>query len=377
MKIVQLRKYKDQDWQSLTQYQELKNPLVMVFGNRFELEAPKIHKGIKSIFPNGEIVYGSTSGNITTHAIDDECITLTAIEFEKSTFEIRTINLNETELNSYNAGVELVNRLPKENLKFIFIISEGSFVNGSDLTKGMNFAVDNNVLITGGLCGDDNRFERTLASYNENPKDGEIVAIGFYGDTLDVSSSIEAGWKPFGPERIVTKSKGNILYELDSKPALDLYKKYLGEKSKELPAAALYYPLGVKIEEDDQSYVRTILNINEEYNAMIFAGDVPLNSKVQLMMSSVDSLIRASSQAANIALESKINKTQLALIVSCIGRKLLLDQRIIEELEEVKEVIGNDVFVSGFHSYGEIAPFNDENMCQLHNQTFVLTLISE
>ncbi|TXE14982.1 histidine kinase [Seonamhaeicola algicola] len=377
MKVVQLKKHKDKEWEAITPYLELKQPLVMVFGSRFELENPQIYKAISKMFPSGHIVFASTSGNITTASVEDDCLTITAIEFEKSTFKIQTINLNETKLDSFQAGASLVNKLPKEGLKNIIVLSDGSFVNGSELARGMNFAADNNVLITGGLCGDDARFERTLVSYNENPKDGEIVGIGLYGDTIDVSSSIEGGWKPFGPERVVTKAKGNILYELDNKPALDLYKKYLGEKAKDLPGAALYYPLGVKIETDEQSFVRSILNINEEYNAMIFAGDVPVNSKVQLMMSNVDNLIHASEQAANKALEGRVNKPQLALLVSCIGRKILLDQRAVEELEEVKEIVGNNVFVTGFHSYGEIAPFNNENMCQLHNQTVALTLISE
>lgn len=377
MKTVQLKKSKNESWQLLSPELKLNKPLVLVLGNRYDLEDPQIHKNITKLFPKGQVVYGSTSGNITTNSIHDDCVTITAIEFERSWFEIKTINLSETELDSYRAGVELVNKLPKEQLKYIMVLSDGSFVNGSELTRGMNDAVNNSVLITGGLCGDDDRFERTVVSYNENPKDGEIVVIGFYGETLEVTSSVSGGWKPFGPERTVTKSKSNILYELDNKLALDLYKKYLGDKSNELPAAALYYPLGVKVNDEDQPYVRSILNINEEYNAMIFAGDIPLNSKVQLMMTNVDNLVRASEQASEQALEVRTQKPQLAFLVSCIGRKILLDQRVLEELEETKRVLGDNVAVSGFYSYGEIAPFDDENMCQLHNQTVAVTLISE
>ncbi|TYA78474.1 FIST signal transduction protein [Seonamhaeicola marinus] len=378
MKIVQLRKYKGQDWQSLNTFQKLNNPLVLVFGNRFELEEPKIYKGIKNMFPKGHIVFGSTGGNVTSNSIDEDALTLTAIEFEKSTFEVRTINLNDTELNSYNAGVELVNKFPKDKLKYIFVLSDGSFVNGSELTKGMNFAAENHVLITGGLCADDNRFERTIVSYNENPKDGEIVAIGFYGDTLEVSSSTEAGWNSFGAERTVTKSIGNIVYELDKKPALDLYKVYLGDKSNMLPASAMYYPLGIKPEDgDDQTTIRSVLNVNHDYNAMIFAGEVPMNSKVQFMMTNPRDLLNASNQTAKQAVQRMINKPQLALFISSVGRKLLLDQRTVEEIEEAKNVVGGNVVFSGFYSYGEIAPYEDENMCQLHNQSVALTLISE
>ncbi|MGB6269073.1 MAG: FIST N-terminal domain-containing protein [Olleya sp.] len=377
MKVVQLKKKRDNDWEYLSPKLTLIKPLVLVLGNRYMLENDTVYSQVKELFPNGHIVFGSTSGDITADIVDDDSITITAIEFENSTFKIKTSNVLNADLDSFKTGKDLVGEFSKDNLKHIFVISEGSFINGSELTKGMNAATHNNTLITGGLCGDAARFEKTLASYNENPKPGEIVAIGFYGDTFEASFSIHGGWTPFGPERVVTKSKSNVLFELDNKPALDLYKKYLGEKSKELPGAALLYPLNVKSENEKQSFVRTILNINEEENTMILAGDIPENSKVQLMMTNVDNIANASERAAKQALELRKNKPQLALLVSCIGRKLVLDQRVEEEIEEVLNVVGKDTTICGFYSYGEIAPFHGEKNCQLHNQTMTITLISE
>jgi hypothetical protein len=378
MKTVQLIKQKNKKtWEYLSAEQELNMPLVLVFGNRYLLEDSNLYNEIKEMFPNGHLVFGSTSGDITAKSVEDESITITAIEFEKSHFLIKTSNVLNSKLDSFITGKNLIEQFPAEGLKFAFVISDGSFINGSKLTKGMNAANENNLLITGGLCGDGARFEKTLASYNENPKQGEIVAIGFYGDTLEVSFSIHGGWIPFGPERIVTKSDSNVLFELDNQPALDLYKKYLGEKSKELPAAALLYPLNVKSEDEEQSFVRTILNIDEQNNTMILAGDIPENSKVQLMMTNVDNIAHASELAAKEAIGIRKNKPQLALLVSCIGRKLVLDQRVEEEIEEVVAIVGKDTTISGFYSYGEIAPFNLEINCQLHNQTMTITLISE
>ncbi|MBJ2175408.1 FIST C-terminal domain-containing protein [Aureibaculum sp. A20] len=377
MKIVQLQKNKGKNWMYISPEQKLTNPLVLVFGNRFLLEDSEIYSEIKTIFPDGHIVFGSTCADIIGDTVDEESISITAMEFEKSQFLIKTSNIINTELDSFKTGNNLIKQLPSEGLKFIYVISEGSFVNGSELTKGMNAATDNNILITGGLCGDAARFEKTLASYNEAPKEGEIVAIGFYGETLEVTFSIYGGWTPFGPERIVTKSEANVLFELDNQPALDLYKKYLGEKSKELPGSALLYPLNVKSNDEKQSIVRSILNIDEDNNAVILAGDIPENSKVQLMMTHVDNIANASERAAKQALELRQNKPELALLVSCIGRKLVLDQRVEEEIEEVLNVVGTETVLSGFYSYGEIAPFHGENKCQLHNQTMTITLISE
>lgn len=377
MKIVQLQRRKNENWQHLTPSQELKKPLVLVFGNRFLLEDSNIYTEMQLMFPEGHFVFGSTSGDILADTVTDEALTITAIEFEKTEFTIKTSNVKDFDDNSYKAGENLVKQFSFKGLKHIFVISDGSFINGSELTKAMNDVVKNKVLITGGLCGDGPRFEKTLSSYNENPKIGEIIAIGFYGESFKTSFSIRGGWIPFGPERTVTKSKSNKLYELDHKPALDLYKKYLGDKSEKLPGAALLYPLNVKSEKEKQSYVRTILNIDEDKNAMILAGDIPEHSKVQLMMTNIDNIANASVEAARKALYNLQSKPQLALLVSCIGRKLVLDQRVEEEIEEITEVLGEDTTMCGFYSYGEIAPFTGEQNCQLHNQTMTITLISE
>lgn len=377
MKTVQLRKQQDQGWEYLSNDITLKQPLVLVFGNRFLLEDEGIYDELRQKFPDGHLVFGSTSGDITSQFVSDDSITVTAIEFERSTFQIKRSNVLNSDLDSFKTGQDLVNQFDQEGLKHVFVISEGSFINGSQLTKGMNAASDNELLVTGGLCGDAARFEKTLAAYNENPKQGEIIAIGFYGETFEASFAIHGGWTPFGPERVVTSSESNVLFELDGQPALDLYKKYLGEKSKELPAAALLYPLNVLSANEKQSYVRTILNIDEETNAMVLAGDIPENSRVQLMMTNVDNIANASELAAKQAIEKRKTKPQLALLVSCIGRKLVLDQRVEEEIEEVVSIVGDDTTICGFYSYGEIAPFNLEINCQLHNQTMTITLISE
>ncbi|WP_299158408.1 FIST N-terminal domain-containing protein [uncultured Tenacibaculum sp.] len=379
MKTIQLRKTKNSNWEYISEKAILKKPLVLVFGNRYLLEDENIYNEVRDLFKDGHIVFGSTSGDITSQYVDDESITITAIEFERSKYVIKTANVlnNDSTKKSYLTGENLIKQFSNEGLKHVFIISEGSFINGSQLARGMNAATENDLLITGALCGDAARFEKTIASYNELPKKGEIVAIGLYGETLDISFSINGGWTPFGPERIVTKAKNNILYELDDLPALDLYKKYLGDKSKELPGAALLYPLKVKSTNEKQSIVRTILNINEEENSMILAGDILEDSRVQLMMTNVDSIVNASEKAASEALKKRKKDPELAILVSCIGRKLVLDQRVEEEVEEVLEVVGKDTTICGLYSYGEIAPFRNETDCQLHNQTMTITLISE
>jgi hypothetical protein len=378
MKIIQASKLENQDWDFKQNNTTLKNPLVLVFANRFLLEDDKIVEDIRKQFPYEHLIFGSTAGEIAGIDVNDNSISVIAIEFEKSTFVVKSDNILNYDKKAKTLGEALFNEIPKENLKHLFVISEGSFVNGSDLIEGLEKNMTIHTPITGGLCGDDSRFEKTMASYKENPKVGEVVLIGFYGETLEISYASFGGWTPFGPERKITSSKGNILFEIDGKPALDLYKFYLGDKASELPQASLLYPLNVIPEGKTEAVVRTILSINEENNSMILAGDVPLNSRVQLMMASVDGIAQGAQQAAEIAIQNRKKPAELALIVSCIGRKLVMNQRVEEEIEQVQEVIGNEVSIAGFYSYGEIAPFDGRNTsCELHNQTMTLTLISE
>jgi hypothetical protein len=377
MKIIQASKVENQDWNYLQAKITLKNPLVLVFANRLLLEDDAVIESIRKEFPYEHLVFGSTAGEILCCNVFDNSISVTAIEFEKSSFIVERENILDYGKDAKTLGKVLYNKILKQNLKHLFVLSEGSFVNGSSLIKGLENDIDLEVSITGGMCGDDARFEKTVASYKENPKEGEVILIGFYGEALDISYASFGGWIPFGPERIITKSEANILYEIDGQPALDLYKKYLGDKASELPQASLLYPLNVTPEDKKEPVVRTILNINNDDQSMILAGDVPMNSRVQLMMASVDGIATGAQIAAEFAMKNRKTDPELAILVSCIGRKLVMNQRVEEEVEHVRETIGEKIPMTGFYSYGEMAPFNESTSCELHNQTMTLTLISE
>lgn len=377
MKIIQAYKEDGKEWEYFQQKATLKNPLVLVFGNRYLLEKSEIIENIRTEFPYENIVFGSTAGEILCCHVNDNSISVTVIEFENATYKVERENILDFNKNAVELGKSLYEKMPKDNLKHLFVLSEGSFINGSSLINGLETNLNSSLSITGGMCGDDARFEKTVASFKENPKEGEVILIGFYGESLEISFASFGGWIPFGPERIITRSEGNILYEIDGQPALDLYKKYLGEKSNELPQASLLYPLNVTPDGKKDPVVRTILNINDADQSMILAGDVPVNSRVQLMMASVDGIAQGAQTAADLAMTKRKNKPELALLVSCIGRKLVMNQRVEEEVEQVREVVGDKVPLAGFYSYGEMAPFNGSTSCELHNQTMTLTLISE
>ncbi|KGO87359.1 histidine kinase [Flavobacterium rivuli WB 3.3-2 = DSM 21788] len=377
MKVVQAYKKKNSDWHYLAEKTLLTNPLVLVFANRLMLEDVSILNSVRHEFAYEHIVYASTAGEIFNVEVLENTVTVIAIEFEKSTFVVKADNIFNHNKNTRELGAALAAQMPAEGLKHLFVLSEGSFVSGTSLIKGLESILDENVAITGGLSGDDLRYEKTLTSYKEDPKEGEIVLIGFYGESLEITFASYGGWLAFGPERIITKSEGSTLYEIDGQSSLELYKKYLGDKAGDFARSALLYPLNVIAPGKTHAVVRAVVATDMENKAMIFADEVPQDSQVQLIMISPDRISQGAFTASTLAMQDRVTKPQLALVISCIGRKVVMNQRVEEEIELVREVIGEDTAISGFYSYGEIAPFHDTRSSELHNQTMTLTLISE
>ena len=354
-----------------------KSALVLVFGDRFELEKKERFMELQNFYPNSYIILSSTSGEIMGTEVSDGSLVVTAIQFEHTAYQVAVENIKNWE-NSYDVAKQLSGVFEQESLRHIFVVSDGQLINGSELVKGFNDTLGAGVTVTGGLAGDGARFQKTLVGMNSQPTEGNIVAIGFYGERLKIGYGSVGGWDSFGPERIITKSKGNVLYELDGQSALAIYKKYLGAKAAGLPSTALLFPLSIRLNDDNKSLVRTILAIDEEEQSMTFAGDMPEGTKARLMKANFDKLIDGAYDAANsglIPLNSK--EAELAILVSCVGRKLVLDQRIEEEVESVVEVVGGNAAITGFYSYGELAPFAGYLNCELHNQTMTVTLLGE
>jgi hypothetical protein len=276
---------------------------------------------------------------------------------------------------SYKAGRELATRLLGPDLVHVFVVSDGALVNGTELARGFTESLPAGVALTGGLAGDGARFEKTLVGLDEPPVSGRIVAIGFYGRDLKIGIGSAGGWSPFGPERVVTKAEGNVLFELDGQSALGLYKNYLGDQAAALPGSALRFPLCVTVPGGGQPVVRTILSIDEKAESMTFAGDIPAGARVRFMRASYEDLIDGAAAAATQT--AGANQPELVICVSCVGRRIVLGQRTEEETEIVRETLGTAATCTGFYSYGELAPSGGLGACQLHNQTMTITTLRE
>jgi hypothetical protein len=351
--------------------------LVLFFSSTQILKKNILCEEIKQAYPNAHFCGCSTAGEIAGTQVSDNAFVLTAISFESTRIQGAQVALSPA-IDSHRAGQLLAQSIETDGLRHVIVLSDGMDVNGSDLVRGLTEILPPEVSITGGLAGDGERFKETLVCWDSYPHNKMVSAVGFYGNTLKIGYGSQGGWDPFGPERIITKSKGNMLYELDGKSALELYKLYLGEQAEGLPATGLLFPLSLRKKDSQTSVVRTILSVNEEDQSMTFAGDVPEGSYARLMKANFDRLIDGAIGAAKKSYEAIGSfSPELAILISCVGRKMILKQRTEEEIEGVRDVLGEKTVMTGFYSYGELSPFNQGGICALHNQTMTITVLSE
>jgi hypothetical protein len=376
MRIEQRRWTSTEGWTPIAGEGAGDAQLVLVFGGGAALGDAVRGEEIRAAFPAARIIGCSTAGEIAGTEVLDDAIVATAIRFERTT--IRTaLEPLPSAADSQLVGERLARALLGEGLCHILVIAEGVRINGSELLAGIRSVLPAGVTVSGGLAGDAARFEKTCVCFDGVGYDHHVAAVGFYGDRLLVGHGSMGGWDPFGPERRITRSAGNVLYELDGGSALALYKEYLGPHAADLPASGLLFPLDL-ILEDGTRLVRTILGVDETAGSLTFAGDVPEGARAQLMKANFDRLIDGAQGAAEGAYATLGGRTPaLAILISCVGRKLVLGQRIEEEVEAVREVLGPSAVLTGFYSYGEIAPTGVTTRCELHNQTMTITTFDE
>ena len=346
--------------------------IVLVFGLRVPLAEPATLTAIRARFPDARLVLVSTSGNVADTRIYDDDLVCTALGFASASARCASALLSPgADLHAIFA--RLAADLAAPDLRHVLIFSDGSLVNGTTLSETFNSALPDGVTLSGGFAGDGTDFAVTRVGLDAQPEPGMVVAVGLYGNSLRVGFGSVGGWSSFGPERTVTSSSGNVLRALDGRPALALYKEYLGPAAAGLPSAALRFPLSVTTAEQPNSVVRTILSIDENEGTMTFAGDIPEGATVRLMRASYEEIIGGAEDAARLAAQD----ADLVLCVTCVGRRIVLGQRIEEEIEGVRTVFGPRPVIAGFYSYGELAPTGEARACQLHNQTMTITSIAE
>lgn len=373
--IIDLNSAKE-DLFSSTDFQADQANLVLAFAERTTLDTLKPYTELKQRFPNASIVISSASGQISNCKLVEEKMVVTAIQFEHTPLKVIEIQVDPTHTKSY-LGERVKNELATTELTALLVLSEGSFVNGTDLIEELRAETNHQTPIFGGIAGDGYLFEKTIVGLNRDAVANTIVIIGFYGNRLQFGFGSEGGWSDFGPEREVTMSAKNKVFKIGDRYALDIYKEYLGKYAEELPGSSLYFPLSMKEFPESEPVVRTILSIDEVEKSMTFAGNLPEGALVKFMKANSDKLIDASYKAATSSELVSKETNKMALLISCVGRKIVLGDRVEEEIEAVREVLGKDVLLFGFYSYGEITPNTKKVGCDLQNQTMTITTLFE
>jgi hypothetical protein len=351
--------------------------LVLLFGAPEFASNPRPIETVARAYPHAQIIGCSTAGEIFDGAVYDKSLSVAVLRMERTTMRTAFVELPAAS-DSFRAGKALAQALLQPDLVSLFVLSVGTDVNGSELVRGLNAVLPDRVVVTGGLAGDGDRFEQTWVLRDASPSGGCVSGTGFYGDRVRVGHGSRGGWDIFGPERLVTRSTANVLYELDGKPALELYKQYLGTRAAGLPATALLFPLAVRANRSQKEHVvRTILGVDDQSQSMTFAGDIPQGSLARLMKANLDRLIDGAVDATALAKgQAEMSEPILSIAISCVGRRLVLTGRTEEELEATLSGQPSAAHQIGFYSYGEIAPYS-EGKCDLHNQTMTLTMIAE
>jgi hypothetical protein len=352
--------------------------LALVFWSLTKEHLDRATASLCAYLPRAIIAGCSTAGEILGAEVRDGHLVCTTVSFSGSCCQRVDIELTDPAA-SRSAGAELAKALPAAGLRHVLVFSDGLRVNGTELVDGMQSALPEGVGLTGGLAADGELFSSTAVWTGGGPRSNGIAAVGLYGKHLRIGCGSFGGWDPFGPERLITHARGNKLFSLDGYSALSLYKKYLGEYVSDLPASALLFPLSIRPPAGGEDLVRTVLSIDEQEQSMTFAGDVPEGHLARFMKCNMDRLIDGAAAAAAVCCPrgAMHQNPGLALLVSCVGRRMVLRQRIEEELESVRDILGDRTTLTGFYSYGEISPLAMPGHCELRNQTMTITTIDE
>lgn len=334
-------------------------------------------KGVKEAAGTDNIVGCTTAGEMSAEGYCKGSAVLGGMASDQIDFTIAYIeNLSH---NFELAGKQLADRL-SSTVQYVQLFTDGISGNGCAILRGITSVLGEAVPIAGGTAGDNGEFRHTWQFAGDKLLTDAAVAIGFTGD-FHLGTGVKSGWSPIGLAKKVTRASGNILYELNGEPALQVYERFLGKHAENLPAVGVEYPLGLVgrcLDENHKDYylLRATMSVDRQAGSIQFAGEIPEDALVHFTCGDSNSILAATAEAARLAnLEMGNVPPAMIFFYSCMARKIVLGQRTQEELVRVREEIGNDVPVLGFYTYGEYSRLSCNQPSLLHNETATISVI--
>lgn len=260
--------------------------------------------------------------------------------------------------------------------KLAIALPESYMTNGAAFARGLSAAFGDGIPLVGGFSTDQLQLKDTRQFY-KNEVLTDCAPLLVFGGPLLCSSGCDSGFEPIGREGVVTAAEGNIVRQIDMKPASEFYKRYLGDAVGD-PAEYADYPLMVRENDEEGHCIRSAVGMDGDEGAMVFLSEMRAGAKVRISEASRDMLVEGTRKSVLRAFESYPGKEPTAaLLFSCTCRKRLLGTRTKEELGIVKSVVSDSLPICGFYTYGELAPATPGGRTLFHNDSFVTALIGE
>lgn len=366
-----------------------KPDLVFAFAS-VKYNQEKMIEGIRDASGNAPLVGCSSAGEITEESPHEEAVVVIVVASDVITF---TYDVSERVSEGARiAGQEVAQKVQKNapgELEAFLTFPDVLTGNGADIVRGVRDELGEHFPVIGGAAGDDFLFEKTYQYADDQVISGGVTGVGLSGD-FALGVGVRHGWMPAGTPRTVTKSDGAELYELDNEPAIELYREYFGEKTEKLqeePLAriAITYPLGIKVPDLDEYLIRDPITVNED-GSITCAAEIPEGSEIRIMVGNKEKAIDAAEDAAKKLMndfEAQNAEPEMVLLFNCIAREKLFGQRAQDEIDTIRNTIGDNVPIAGFYTYGEQAPLGGEVLdkekiqSQFYNETVVICALGE
>ncbi len=335
-------------------------------------------KGVYEAIDRRPLIGCTTDGEISTAGFSTNSAVLGAIVSDQMAFEI--VSVNNIGRDNEKAGRQLASAF-SDAVRYVQLFSDGLTGNGSAILRGMATGFSKNTPVSGGTSADAGKFLKTWQFHSDRIFSDAAVAIGFSGD-FKLGTGVRSGWSRIGLPKKVTRSSGNILYELNGEPALNVYERFLGKHAKNLPGVGVEYPLGLvdhieRVDGSENLLLRATMSVDREKGSIQFAGEIPEGAMVYLTCGDKVSILDATDEAVQEAVNDMGKEVEPSMVFfySCTARKTLLGLRVSEEIERVRSRLNPDVPILGFYTYGEYCRVRRHQPSQLHNETATLSFI--